>query len=82
MSSSEAPTTVLSAIVAAISGSRNRQATLDELYAAVPKLLGRSVNSNTIRGTINRSLETRNKRGPYPILFKRVAPVTYALANN
>lgn len=79
MSNGKAPSTVLSAIVSAINGSPNKQATLDELYVTVPRLLGRAVNATVIRGTINRSLDTRNKRGPYPVLFKRVASGTYAL---
>lgn len=79
MSNDEAPRTVISAIVSAINKNPNKQTTLDELYITVPKILGRSVNSNTIRGTINRSLETRNKQGPYPILFKRVTSGTYGL---
>lgn len=79
MSNKEAAVTVLSAIISAINKSPNKQATLDELYVTVPKLLGKSVNGETIRGIINRSLETRNKQGPFPILFKRVASGTYAL---
>jgi len=79
MSNEEAPKTVLSAIVSAIKKSPKKQATLDELYNTVPKLLGKNVNNATIRGIINRSLETRNKQGPFPILFKRVSPRTYAL---
>jgi len=80
MSNGKAPSTVLSAIISAINESPNKQATLNELYVTVPKLLGRSVNSAIIRGTINRSLDTRNKQGPYPVLFKRVASGTYALS--
>ena len=82
MSNIEAPKTVLSAIVSAIQNSPNKQVTLGELYVTVPKLLGKSVNNDTIRGTINRSLETRNKQGPYPILFKRINPGTYALSKS
>jgi len=79
MPNNEAPKTVLSAIISAINESPNKQASLDELYVTVPRLLGKNVNSDTIRGTINRSLVTRNKQGPYPILFKRVTSGTYAL---
>lgn len=80
MSGTKAPKTVLEAIISAIEDNPNKQATLDELYITVPKLLGKSVSGATIRGTVNRSLETRNKSGPYPILFKRVTYRTYALA--
>lgn len=80
MSEVKVPRTILEAIISAIENNPNKQATLDELYVTVPKLLGKNVNGAIIRGTINRSLETRNKSGPYPICFKRVTSGTYALA--
>lgn len=78
MSTGEARITVLSAIRSAIKESPNRQATLKELYVTVPKLLGRGAHPATIRSIINRSLDTRNKQAPYPILFRRVTSATYA----
>jgi len=79
MSNEQTPITVLEAIIFTIKKSPRKQATLKELYDTVPKLLEKNVNGTTIRGVINRSLETSKKQGLYPILFKRVSEGTYAL---
>lgn len=80
MSDAKIPETVLKAIVMTLENSPKKQATLKQLYNAVPILLCKDVRRDTIRGIINRSLVTRNKSGPYPVLFVRVAEKTYSLA--
>lgn len=80
MSDAKVPKTILEAIISAIENNPDKQIILGELYITVPKILGRNVTDAAIRSTINRSLEPRNRPGPYPILFKRVTLRTYALA--
>jgi len=76
----EVPKTIIEAIIMAIEKRHDKKATLAQLYASVPELLGREVKTEIIRSVINRSLVSRNKAGPYPVLFVRVSPETYALA--
>ena len=82
MVSSESPRTVLEAIIKVLEDEPRRQATLSQLYEKVPALLGKHVSGDTIRGIINRSLSSRKKEGPYPILFVKTANNTYAFAKN
>ena len=73
------PMTILQAIITTLENSPNKQATLKEIGNSVSKLLGREIDGTIIRGTINRSLVSRKSTYPYPSLFVRVAPSTYAL---
>ncbi len=72
--------TIRAAVIEVISNSKKKEVTLDQLYEGVTRLLRRNISGAVIRGVINRSLETRSKSGPYPILFTRVAYRTYALS--
>lgn len=68
------------AIVAVINKQPNKQADLDILYTEVPKILGKDVSKDLIRGSIMRRT-LGSKTGTYSVLFKRVSVKTYALAD-
>jgi hypothetical protein len=73
--------TVREAIISAIKNSPQKQANLNEIYSEVEKITGKQFTKDIIRGVINRSLTTRKKNGPYPILFVRISESTYTLAD-
>jgi hypothetical protein len=76
------PYTITWAIVETIRNHPKGQASLDEIYKEVNKLLGREVKTAVIRGCINRALVAEKGEGKaaYRPLFQRVAPRVYALS--
>lgn len=72
--------TILQAIINTLENSQNGQSTLNEIKRNASLLVGYNVDGTIIRGTINRSLVSRKECYPYPTLFVRIAPSTYALA--